>query len=360
MIEYKRPFSKETTNITKGILIILMLIHHLFSDDVIENMGLIPVCDDVVFRTHFILYLRIILACFAFLSAFGIARGYKGKEISPELCLKKTAGRLISLFSMMLPIYVLAILYMRFVRGEHVKLLYVGAEGKFSLVYMLADMFGLSSYFGRTGFNITWWYLSYAFLLIVAAPLMVELYKKYRYAVLLPTMVLPVVLFKSDVHFAVLLPTAMLGIAFAWEDWFEKIHDYIHDGEKKVVKILGFALITILFYVVSWFAVIDLDMTYFFPMTIAFAFVAYEYVSYTRILKTVLRFLGENCTNIFLTHTLIYYYWYQDFIYSFKYTVLIFLVLMGISLAISVVLELLKKFTGYNKLVKNIITRITG
>ncbi len=244
--------------------------------------------------------------------------------------------------------------------GEHVKLLYVGAEGKFSPVYMIADMLGLSSYFGRTGFNITWWYLSYAFLLIIAAPLMVELHKKYRYAMLLPTMVLPVVLFKSDVHFAVLLPTAMLGIAFAWEDWFEKIHDYIHDGEKKVAKNLGFAAITILFYVVSWFAVIDLDMTYFFPMTIVFAFVAYEYISYTRIIKTVLRFLGENCTNIFLTHTLIYYYWNQDFIYSFKYTVLIFLVLMGISLAISVVLELFKKFTGYNKLVKKIITRITG
>ena len=59
------------------------------------------------------------------------------------------------------------------------------------------------------------------------------------------------------------------------EDWFEKIHEFIHNGEKKAVKILGFVAITILFYVVSWYAVIDLDMTYFFPMTIVFAFVAY-------------------------------------------------------------------------------------
>ena len=249
-------------------------------------------------------------------------------------------------------------LFMRFVRGEHIKLMYVGPEGKFSPIYMIIDMLGLSSYFGRTGFNVTWWYLSYAFLLIIAAPLMVELYKKYRYAILLPTIVLPVVLFKADVHFGVLLPTAMLGVAFAWEDWFEKTHEYIHSGEKKALKVSAAAFITLALLVINWFAVIDLDMTYFFPMAIVFVFIAFEYIEYTRILKTVLRFLGENCTNIFLTHTLIYHYWYQDFIYSFKHTVLIFLVLMGISLAISIVLELLKKFTGYNKMVKSLIDRI--
>ncbi len=357
---YSRPFSKESTNITKGILIILMLLHHLFSGDVIESRELVPLFDDVVFRTHLIEYMRILLGGFAFLSAFGIARGYKGKDISPELCIKKTGGRLVSLFSMMLPIYVLSVLYMRFVRGEHIKLLYVGAEGKFSPVYMIIDMLGLSSYFGRTGFNVTWWYLSYAILLIAAAPLLIELYRKYRYTLLLPALFLPWVMFKSDAHFAVLLPSAMLGIAFAWEDWFEKIHEFIHSGDNKIFKSIGSVAITFLFLVVSWYAVIDLDMTFFFPMAVVFAFVAYEYISYTRIIKKILRFLGENCTNIFLTHTLIYYYWYQDFIYSFKHTVLIFLVLMGVSLAISVVLELMKKFTGYNKLVKNIITRITG
>lgn len=342
-MNYTRQFSKTSTNITKGILICLMLIHHLFVGTVIEDMGLIPVCDDVTFRNHFLEYLRIILACFAFLSAFGMARGYKGKEITPELCLKKTWNRIKGLLSAMLPIYVLAMLYMKFVRHEHIKELYIGVEGAFSPVYMIADMLGLSSYFGRVGFNITWWYMSYAFLLVMAMPLMVMLYQKYRYAVLLPTMVLPVVLFKTDVHFAVLLPTAMLGIAFAWEDWFERIHEYIHSGDKKWLRILGGVAVTVAFFVVSWYAVIDLDMTYFFPMTIVFAFVAFEYVEATRILKVIFEFLGKHCTNIFLTHTLIYYYWYEDFIYSFKYTVVIFLALIGISLAVSMALETAKK-----------------
>jgi len=355
-----RQFSKEVTNITKGILIILMLVHHLFIDDTIENLGLNALCENVILRGQFIAYLRIILASFAFLSAYGIAQGYKGKEMSPELALKKTATRLISLVSTLLPIYIIAMIYMKAVLHQSIKMQYVGTTGKFSLVYMIADMLGLSSYFGRTGFNITWWYMSYAFLLVIAMPLLVELYRKYRYIILLPTMFLPVVLFKVDVHFAVLLPTAMLGIAFAWENWFEKIYEFGHSGEKKVVRNLLILAVTILFYVVSWYAVLDLDMTYFFPMTIVFPFVAYYYIASTRILKAIIGFFGQHCTNIFLVHTLIYYYWYADFIYSFNNTLLIFLVLFGISLAISVALELLKKVTGYNNLVSAINKKILG
>lgn len=68
-----------------------------------------------------------------------------------------------------------------------------------------------------------------------------------------------------------------------------------------------------------------------------------------------LKYVGRHATNIFLVHTFIYRYYYADFIYSFHSAVYIFLVLLGISLGVSVVLELIKKFTGYNWLSTRIL-----
>ncbi|MDO4304999.1 MAG: hypothetical protein Q4D94_13915, partial [Bacillota bacterium] len=40
----------------------------------------------------------------------------------------------------------------------------------------------------------------------------------------------------------------------------------------------------------------------------------FDIVAYVPILSHVLKFLGKHATNIFLTHTFIYYYFYTDFI----------------------------------------------
>lgn len=66
-------------------------------------------------------------------------------------------------------------------------------------------------------------------------------------------------------------------------------------------------------------------------------------------------FLGEHSINIYLVHTFIYYYFFSDFIYSFKYPALIFLVLLILTLCISIALEELKKRTGYVNLVRKLL-----
>jgi len=61
----------------------------------------------------------------------------------------------------------------------------------------------------------------------------------------------------------------------------------------------------------------------------------------------ILGMLGGHLFNVFLFHTFIYYYFFSDFIYSFKYPVLIFLVLFVTCLAISMFLEYVKRHIGF-------------
>lgn len=70
----------------------------------------------------------------------------------------------------------------------------------------------------------------------------------------------------------------------------------------------------------------------------------------------VLRYLGKHSMNMYLVHTFIFAYFFKEFIYGFKYPVLIFLALLATSLLTSIVVEQLKRITRYN----NLITKLSN
>ena len=78
----------------------------------------------------------------------------------------------------------------------------------------------------------------------------------------------------------------------------------------------------------------------------------YEFILPIKYVTNILQFLGKHSMNIFLTHTFIRYYYFKDFTYSFKYSILIVLVLLGISIIVSMVIELLKKAIKYNEFIE--------
>lgn len=55
--------------------------------------------------------------------------------------------------------------------------------------------------------------------------------------------------------------------------------------------------------------------------------------------------------NIFLIHTFIFYYWFSDFIYAFRYDVCIVAALLATSLIASCVIEWLKRLLKYNNFI---------
>ena len=89
-------------------------------------------------------------------------------------------------------------------------------------------------------------------------------------------------------------------------------------------------------------------------------------VSLCRVTKrkfTFMQFVGKHSMNMYLTHTFIFCLFFPDFIYGFKYPILIFLALFTTSLLLSVCIEFVKKRIGFYKLLDkavNFINRIGG
>ena len=77
----------------------------------------------------------------------------------------------------------------------------------------------------------------------------------------------------------------------------------------------------------------------------------YEFVLPLAPLRFVLAFLGKHSSNIFMIHTFFYFYFFQEFFYQFEEPEVIFGMLLATTLAVSVVLELLKSLLGYERLV---------
>lgn len=78
----------------------------------------------------------------------------------------------------------------------------------------------------------------------------------------------------------------------------------------------------------------------------------YQLCSFPRLVSISLEFMGKHSMNIFLFHTFIFYYWFKEFIYSPRNPFIIFCLLMGLCLTISLLVERMKKWIGFNNLIK--------
>ena len=185
-------------------------------------------------------------------------------------------------------------------------------------LHMLLDMTGLANYTQTAKINITWWYLSYAIL-------------------------------NSGDSFALLLPVVILGTAFSYENLFEKLK--CHNKKQAVV---GIILCSVIVYV-AYLCHITANAIFSYTLAAVIPYIAFAYISKIAGVRSCLKYLGKHATNIFLIHTFIYYYYYRDFIYSFHSALYILPVLVVISLLVSIVIELIKKITGYNWLSNKIL-----
>lgn len=74
----------------------------------------------------------------------------------------------------------------------------------------------------------------------------------------------------------------------------------------------------------------------------------------------LMTYLGKHSMNMYMVHTFIFSYFFHDFIYGFKYPILIFLALLLSSLAVSVVLETLKTKLKFYVLVSRITNKLSA
>lgn len=285
------------------------------------------------------MYGKICVGGFAFLSAYGMTCKLKqNKEQKGLVCLK----RIISFESSCIFIYCIALIYKRFVIVESIRDLYRNDGGEFCPVYMGIDCLGLASMFKTPKLNITWWYCSFAILLIASIPAIYALYSKAGiYLVGLS-------LFLSA---SPLVTVVVLGVAFAEEEWFDEIDKWVNKGlVNRWIAILCCVFLTVLSYWI-YYSTKEINNVQFWtaPIIACFVMVFFQKIP---ILSAGLKILGKYSAYIFLSHTFIYYYFYEEFIYSFKRVWCIYLVMVILSFLLAVLIDFMRKISGYNRLIE--------
>lgn len=345
-----KEFTRDHTCMTKGILVIMMLIHHAINVDMVEAYGVRRMIADPVLSNQIVLFCKTCIAGFAFLSAYGMTLTLKKqKEDNLKNYFFLSFRRLIKLFSGVFFIYVLAVVWQGFALGKSFWEIYgEGGRNLFRAIgCMLLDLSGMAALCNTPTINITWWYLSFIVPVILLMPLFYMLYKKYRYFLIPAVLLLPFLLVGDRINFIYLLPATVLGIAFAFEGWLT--------GESGLVVRLFKTCGCLLLFVVAYDMTIHVGIMCGYALMFVLPCIVYNCVGYIPILRDILRFLGKHATNIFLTHTFLYYYFYPDFIYSFRDSWKILGVLLAFSLCVSLAIELIKKLTGYQWLCGKIL-----
>lgn len=334
-----KEYTKDRTLIVKGVAIMLLLMYHLFHEKyVLEEMGVnhAPLSQETFLNLAG--FGNICVAIFVMLTAYGISTGiFKEVNLNTKNEFQKAGRRFAKLMLNFFVVYVTinAICFPFLNYGS----LY--GEGKQSVLLMLCDALGLSSTLQTPMLNGTWWYMKLAYILIFLVPCMAFLAKKTGTIFLLLAFFTPFVIpLDSDVerYFFV----AAFGVVAALGRWPEKVMNSKIPG---IIWWLLAAVGSVLMVLVRQNALVK---DYFWNY--ADAFIAFFIICATTmtvgnvpVLNTVLKFLGKHSMNIFLVHTMFYMVAFRKYIYHFKYAAVTFVILLGVSLVYSVILETAKK-----------------
>ena len=357
-------FSKEDSLKCKGFAILIMLFHHMYlRQEQYEGYAISfsPLSEGMV--NQIADFLKICVGIYVFVSAFGLTKSYKkGADRLSTFLLRRTFKMMFIFYV----VYVLAVLVSFVVAKDWNVCTVYGSNDKLTaLWYMLIDFLGLAELFGTPTLNETWWYMGFAIVLVFLIPVLNQIYDKINAVwMLVMAVLLPKALGLSAAsHVVRYLPLIILGIVCARTGFLGKCKEYMNrQGRmKKVICLLGLlVLYLVLFYlregiskdlfIAFWDSVIPF-------LTVGLLFL---YVNCFRICSVILKFFGTYSTLIFLTHTFIRIYWYQDFTYGHTSAWLNYAILVASSLFTAVVLDLLMRVMRVRKMENFLDKKLTA
>ena len=358
----KDSFTKQDTLAVKGVAILLLMFHHCFlSSSRYHGWKLVftPFSESQI---HYLAaFSKICVGIFVFLTAYGITISIKNKyhtlAVSSQEFKKYTVHRLINLYAGWLFVFLLCELFCMIYSGLPLETYGSNLQG---VIYFLLDGLGVANLFGTPTLVATWWYMSLAVTLVFCMPLLIKIYQKTGFVMMAALfIILSRQLGLTDSSLIHWIPAALLGIVSADKNLLVKISNFeLIKSKKTVNKILKLLIGIVLFGLLIKFRQSGISAVLFEIKdgVIPFFVVcfSYEFICAMKYLRGALVVIGKYSMDIFLIHTLIRATYFRKFIYGFRYVPLIVLVLLGISLVISILIEQLKKYTGYNQLVNKI------
>lgn len=325
-------FSKDDTKIIKAIAIVLMLYHHLFQFPKRINYEFIPL---FIFNNESSAFLlgqfgKLCVGIFLFLGGYGTYKSYKNNDIS---FLKNKIFRLYSVFwkafficvpiSILLNIGRVKINFSDFFYNfTALKLTYNG-EWWFLTPYIILTLISpflikfINKKFNDIIFAFVFIFLLNGFIFYIYPQIFnLEIFNVYKKTLLHRNI-------STMLH---LLPIFICGIIFAKFDLLDKIKTKFC-GNYLIDIVAVFTLFFLIFIRKNIGSYYDFIYTPIFVTCCAIILV----IPILKYFKILLIKIGEQSTNIWLTHSFFCYMWCQKFIFLPKYSILIFLLLLIVS-----------------------------
>lgn len=340
-------FDKRQTNIVKGVAALMLLWHHfLFYKE--EYISLIPLgshCGEEIIMQC----CKLCVAIFLFVSGYGMYKSYKkysqttpsGNRFISDI--KYIKNHLLKLLSEYWFIFVLLV-PLGFVLGKNPIETYQSNP-----VYFICDFLGIAQLTGTPTMNGTWWFMGPIIVYYILTPLLV------RFTDYSPIIALLVSFFAYFAPFNTgsvtpWLACYVIGMVFAKTNSLETIQSQINTIPKNLIFtcISGMLIVLVRVFTLNNSTIFD------FVLCLPIIVISFSFLSKIKFVNSVLEFIGKYSGVIFMTHTFLRIYSCKKYIYMCKYSLIIFVVAVILSIALAVVLSKLMDITRYRKLVKKI------
>ncbi len=363
-------FSKKDTLTVKGVAIIFLVFYHCFSSvdrlcGYNVDFGLLSQKNAMyIFES-----MNICVGMFAFLSSYGLTRGiiqkYKSFDLNKNDISVFLVKRTVSLLGSFFIPYIICVVPTLLLTSYNPY-----GDGIGFVLNLAADMFGIAGLIGSKMMIGTWWYMSFAFVIIFLVPFTIKLYKHFGIFCTVPFILVPILLNQDFFSAGGLqnmtrwLLTIPLGVIMADLEIFERLKKCSVTHNKYVSKLIKFVVLTVLLAALVIFRRSDWCKSYFYYfisslLPVFFIYWLYEFICGVPVINHILGFLGKHSSNIFFIHTFVRLVWFKDAAYSIGNCLAIFGFVFGISLVLSFFVFFLQWFIRWNKFTKFLSDRLS-
>ena len=335
-------FSKQHTNIFKGIATLMLLFHHLFYK--IERFEDCFVWNEkwMSFLNFNALTCKVCVALFLFLSGYGLVKS--ANSSNKAVTLKFSVLHIVKI---LLALWLIYIIFVPLGYAFDRTFVDIYGTGISSIKYLLTDLTGTSFLFGYyPKANATWWFFGEIIRLYLLFPLFYGGLKNNSGLTFIVGFLL------GWCYGLVWVIPFVLGMIFAEKDFISLI--MAQKGYKKFFCVA----VNAIFFVIFVLARTKYGLLCDGFIAIGIIGCLAPLINTNKIIGKSLSFIGIHSANIFMFHTFIYSKYMYNFIYGMKYPILIFIVLTLICLIISMLIEQIKKLIRYNKILSFINIKI--
>lgn len=337
----KSFFTNKYTNTAKGIAILVLLFHHLGLNQELNIFKDSPLLTNIAEQG------KVCVSIFLILSGYGLNCSINKKNINDIKGMIKFTG--LHLIKMMKDYWYIFIIFISWGKLAGYKSLGLYGNGSEKLKHLIIDFLGLADFCHTPTYNETWWFMSLIIILYIIFPIFKIILNRSAIALLLILIIFKwFQIFNIYAMFNYYAFLFGLGMVFSEFNLFDKIRNL---NKTKLDEII----ITIAFLIVGVMTRSEFEGQSIFDVLAACSiiFASNNILANVKIVNNIFEFLGKNSSNMFMMHTFIYKYFFNDLFRQLKYPLVMYIVLVLAALTLSILIN--KSKNVFKKVIERFI-----